>query len=266
MSTSGVRPLCPCLSVDRPCLVVLLLWLQVQGYCFPNELPCGDHRGCFSEHQRCDGYWHCPSGRDEEACGTCPAGEFPCNKPPSVCYPASERCNNQRRCPDGADETNCYECQPGNFHCGKRCIFEMWQCDGHEDCFDGSDEKDCLEATPREVIAAALIGSLACSLMLVIALGCAIKLCSLGGGDYRWSASLTHRSPSSLVFLRLHCVLLCVSQCLRDPDESDGGGAYSKGSPALLWPVNRPRAHSKSGRLSSLQSDPGTTEFTFLYI
>lgn len=118
---------------------------------------------------------------------TCPAGEFPCDKPPSLCYPASERCNNQKRCPDGADEANCYECQPGNFHCGKRCIFEMWQCDGHEDCFDGSDEKDCLEATPREVIAAALIGSLACSLMLVIALGCALKLCSLRSGEYRWS-------------------------------------------------------------------------------
>ena len=142
----------------------------------------------------------------------CAAGEFPCDRTSPACYPAAERCNNQRRCPEGADETNCYECQPGNFHCGKTCIFEMWRCDGHEDCFDGSDEKDCLEATPREVIAAALIGSLACSLMLVIALGCALRLCSLGSGEYRWGAAAAR--PRPLALPRPHRLLHCVSQRL----------------------------------------------------
>jgi hypothetical protein len=40
---------------------------------------------------------------------------------------------------------------------------------------------------PRKVITAALIGSLVCGLLLVIALGCAFKLYSLRTQEYRWA-------------------------------------------------------------------------------
>ncbi|KAK1802171.1 hypothetical protein P4O66_021843 [Electrophorus voltai] len=170
-------------QVDTPSL---RLFITVKGYCFPGELPCGPDEGCYSQQQRCDGYWHCPGGRDEEGCPPCPPGEYPCEGSTGVCYPLAERCDNQKKCPDGSDEKNCLACQPGNFHCGTNlCIFETWRCDGQEDCLDGSDERDCLTAVPRKVITAALIGSLVCGLLLVIALGCAFKLYALRTREYR---------------------------------------------------------------------------------
>lgn len=171
---------------------------QVKGYCLPWEQPCGSSRegdaedpgeqGCFSEPQRCDGWWHCASGRDEQGCPACPPDQYPCEGGSGLCYTPADRCNNQKSCPDGADEKNCFSCQPGTFHCGTNlCIFETWRCDGQEDCQDGSDEHGCLAAVPRKVITAALIGSLVCGLLLVIALGCAFKLYSLRTQEYRWA-------------------------------------------------------------------------------
>lgn len=145
---------------------------QVKGYCLPWEQPCGSsegdddstgEQGCFSEPQRCDGWWHCASGRDEQGCPACPPDQYPCEGGSGLCYAPADRCNNQKSCPDGADEKNCFSCQPGTFHCGTNlCIFETWRCDGQEDCQDGSDEHGCLAAVPRKVITAALIGSLVC--------------------------------------------------------------------------------------------------------
>ncbi|KAL2080118.1 hypothetical protein ACEWY4_023911 [Coilia grayii] len=152
---------------------------QVDGFCLPWEIPCGGNWGCYTEAQRCDGYWHCPNGRDELNCSTCQEDEFPCSRN-GACYPRSDRCNYQNRCPNGSDEKNCFFCQPGNFHCkNNRCVFESWVCDAQDDCGDGSDEESCPVVVPTRVITAAVIGSLICGLLLVIALGCTCKLYSL---------------------------------------------------------------------------------------
>ncbi|XP_062342869.1 low-density lipoprotein receptor-related protein 12 [Osmerus eperlanus] len=152
---------------------------QVEGFCLPWEVPCGGNWGCYTEQQRCDGYWHCPNGRDELNCSACQDDEFPCSRN-GACYPRSDRCNYQNRCPNGSDEKNCFFCQPGNFHCkNNRCVFESWVCDAQDDCGDGSDEESCPVIVPTRVITAAVIGSLICGLLLVIALGCTCKLYSL---------------------------------------------------------------------------------------
>ncbi|KAK1805090.1 hypothetical protein P4O66_019150 [Electrophorus voltai] len=152
---------------------------QVEGFCLPWESPCGGSWGCYTETQRCDGYWHCANGRDELNCSSCREDEFPCSRG-GACYPRSDRCNYQNRCPNGSDEKNCFFCQPGNFHCrNNRCVFESWVCDAQDDCGDGSDEESCPVVVPTRVITAAVIGSLICGLLLVIALGCTCKLYSL---------------------------------------------------------------------------------------
>ncbi|KAG9338243.1 hypothetical protein JZ751_026048, partial [Albula glossodonta] len=152
---------------------------QVDGFCLPWEIPCGGNWGCYTKSQRCDGYWHCPNGHDEVNCSACQEDEFPCSQN-GVCYPHSDRCNYQNHCPNGSDEKNCFFCQPGNFHCkNNRCIFESWLCDAQDDCGNGSDEESCPVVVPTRVIAAAVIGSLICGLLLVTAVGCSCKPYSL---------------------------------------------------------------------------------------
>lgn len=182
---------------------------RVRGYCLPWDHPCGapgvgGEGGCYSDTQRCDGLWDCDNGKDEAYCSVCynldvtenwvspPPQRFPCGSRGGTCYTLADRCNYQTFCADGSDERHCSSCQPGNFHCDNdRCIYETWVCDGQADCMDGSDERHCSYALPRKVVTAAVIGSLICGLLLVIALGCTCKLYAIRTRDYSIFAPLS---------------------------------------------------------------------------
>ncbi|KAL8570123.1 hypothetical protein ACOMHN_033802 [Nucella lapillus] len=150
------------------------------------ELQCGsqDYK-CYRPAQRCDGIWDCPlSGADEEKCYGCPEHSFNCghfdNGRGIKCYFKHDRCSGASVCPNDADELNCNEqlCSQSRnlFLCAnKRCILRNYMCDETDDCGDYSDEESCSLGNSRKVIVVAVVGSLLCSLLLVLSLGCACK-------------------------------------------------------------------------------------------
>ncbi|KAF7706573.1 low-density lipoprotein receptor-related protein 10, partial [Silurus meridionalis] len=177
---------------------------RIADYCLPWEGLCkGSEGGCYTPKQHCDGHWDCAeTGLDEDGCGGCPAGYFPCGTLQKMghlvgrpsCYSFKDRCNYQLNCADGSDERECKVCQPGTFHCdSERCVFESWRCDGQVDCKDGTDEQNCTMTLPRKVITAATVGSLVCGLLLVIAMGCTCKLYSLRTREYSLFAPISRQ-------------------------------------------------------------------------
>jgi len=142
----------------------------------------------------CDGSWECPNGQDEVACRECDKSETLVRCPGDLfftkenrCLPIEFICDGVSDCncsgktcslPNGYEEKNCAKCSEGAFHCtsSDSCIPEREQCDMRADCTGGEDELNCPIEDKRKVLTAAIVGSLGCGVLFVIALGCTRRL------------------------------------------------------------------------------------------
>lgn len=149
------------------------------GYCPKGQSLCNfATRHCFKPSEDlCNGIFNCPLGEDEVGCVPgCDSG-IACSSGEG-CYTPAQRCNSQSDCVDESDEAQCpqelcttlkdkRQCHNG------RCLQARLWCDGTDDCGDGSDEEACIK---NSVVTLALMGSLLCGLLLVVAVGCTFRL------------------------------------------------------------------------------------------
>ncbi|CAF0733758.1 unnamed protein product [Adineta steineri] len=129
---------------------------------YNDEFEC-DEWLCNNMYSRCDGYWACKDGRDEDNCGhgKCHSGTQACIDPSNftvICLPHTRVNDGEYDCLGASDEQ--HECQrfyppsevPKRFRCLKdiTCLLPSQLCNNKTDCpLDDEDEKFCKTQTYR---------------------------------------------------------------------------------------------------------------------
>ena len=117
---------------------------------------------CQTIYSRCDGYWNCPRGEDEENCSAnqrCPRGSHSCLSlvnGSSICLPGEEVNDGIDQCLGGSDEPQfCRQLYPNRrdyhrFHCSQSdlCLAMEDLCNRIRTCPQGDDEQFCEQDRP----------------------------------------------------------------------------------------------------------------------
>ena len=125
------------------------------GHLYTDESNC-HHWPCNNLYSRCDGFWRCPNGEDEENCSeiVCPSGTHPCvtfGNFSLICLSKERVGDDVIDCLGASDEPYfCRELYPlkrdyERFRCVESdlCLSRWDLCDRIESCPEGEDEKFC---------------------------------------------------------------------------------------------------------------------------
>lgn len=81
--------------------------------CQPDDFHCGNKASdpCIPKEKKCDGYFDCRSGRDEQDCPgvSCRLDQFRCSNG-QRCIDSSQKCDHKNDCGDNSDEQGCSKC------------------------------------------------------------------------------------------------------------------------------------------------------------
>jgi len=128
----------------------------INGINHTDETDCEDWP-CNNYYTRCDGFWSCPNGEDEENCTTqkiCPSHFLPCIDPYNstmICLSANRVNDGNIDCLGATDEReHCrnflqIDLDPSGFRCwdDDDCLQEIALCDHFRQCPNEEDEKFC---------------------------------------------------------------------------------------------------------------------------
>lgn len=93
--------------------LIICSFFSAYRKCQTDDFHCGSKASdpCIPKEKKCDGYFDCRSGRDEQDCPgvSCRLDQFRCANG-QRCIDSSQKCDHKNDCGDNSDEQGCSKC------------------------------------------------------------------------------------------------------------------------------------------------------------